>query len=130
MKGPDSRTLHKHDRVKFTCKFVASSLEHFTHAAWMRNDDPSNISTKAVFTNQTMPGNDTHFVYSLSISDVTESDEGIYSCYSYYNQTILRGMGIDHAIVSVNMSADLKVEGNTILYSSLICLLNQLCALS
>ncbi|XP_065885161.1 uncharacterized protein [Dysidea avara] len=111
MKGPDSRTLHKHDRVKFTCKFVASSLEHFTHAAWMRNDDPSNISTKAVFTNQTMPGNDTHFVYSLSISDVTESDEGIYSCYSYYNQTILRGMGIDHAIVSVNMSADLKVEG-------------------
>ena len=111
MKGPDSKTLHKHDRVEFTCKFVASSLEHFTHAAWKRNDDPNKLPNKAIFTNQTSPGNDTLFVYSLILSDVTESDEGTYSCYSYYNQTILKSMGIDHAIESDHMSAYLRVKG-------------------
>jgi len=119
VKGPANKTLHKHNRVKFTCEFVASSLDHFTNAAWMKNNDPSDIPNKAVFTNQTMPGNDTRFVYSLILQDITKSDEGSYSCYSYYNQTILRSMGINHAIQSDYMSADLKVEGNSTLPSIL-----------
>jgi len=115
LKGPANQTLPKHDRVKFTCDFVASSLDHFTNAAWMRNNDPSDIPKKAEFTNQTTPGNNTHFVYSLILKDITESDEGSYTCYSYYNQTILRSMGIYHAVESDHMSADLKVEGNSTL---------------
>jgi len=109
--GPDSQSPHKHDRAQFTCKFVASSLDHFTQAAWTRNDDPTKIPSNAILANQTSPGNDTLFVYSLVIPKVSKSDEGTYSCYAYYNQTILSSMGIDHAIESDHMSADLKIKG-------------------
>ena len=113
MKGPDSKTLQKHDRVKFTCEFVASSLDYLTQAAWLRNNDPNDIPTKAIYLNQTMPGNNTHFVYSLILPDITRSDEGSYSCYSYYNKTILeKSMKIYHAVESDHMSADLRVKGN------------------
>ncbi|XP_065885168.1 uncharacterized protein [Dysidea avara] len=111
MKGPDSKTLHKHEKVQFVCNIVASSLKYFTNAAWWKNGSPTRLPNKANITLQTSPGNDSSFIYSLIIEDITESDEGTYSCYSYYNQTILSSMGIDHAIESEHKSADLKVEG-------------------
>ena len=115
MKGPDSKTLHKHEKVQFVCNIVASSLKYFTNAAWWKNGSPTRLPNKANITLQTSPGNDSSFIYSLIIEDITESDEGTYSCYSYYNQTILSSMGIDHAIESEHKSADLKVEGTCVM---------------
>jgi len=117
MKGPDSKTLHKHDRAQFICMIVASSLGHFTNAAWWKDGSPTRLPNKANSTLQSFPGNDSSFIYSLILEDITKSDEGSYSCYSYYNQTILRSMGINHAIQSGYMSANLQVKGKQSLLS-------------
>jgi len=108
--GPDSKTLHKHERAQFICKIVASSLDHFTNAAWWKDGSPTRLPNKANITLQTFPGNDSSYISSLILKDITKNDEGSYTCYSYYNQTILRSMGIDHAVESNHKSADLKIK--------------------
>ena len=111
MKGPDSKTVNKHDPVQFICEIVASSLEHFTHAVWWKDGSPTKLPANANATFQATASDDSLFICSLVIPEVSKSDEGVYSCYAYYDQTILRKMKIDHAVESNRMSADLKVKG-------------------
>jgi len=110
-KGPDSKTVNKHDPVQFICEIVASSLEHFTRAVWWKDGSPTRLPANSNITLQASASNDSLFIYSLVIPEVSKSDKGVYSCYAYYNQTILNSMGIDHAIESNHLSADLKVKG-------------------
>ena len=99
------------DSVKIYCTFNASTIHRATIVVWLK--DHTVISG---YDNETNPvgGKDNVLSSVLYMKRFTHEDQGEYSCYCYYNQSIVtstKPVTSDHA--TVNIHTDCSATGKS-----------------
>ena len=112
--GPvDVTTRLSHD-VQFTCKFRGPTQDGVSLVVWLKDDFYEIKSSPHYNISLTVSPveNDTnHFVSTLDILSVSDDDEGKYTCYCYYNTTLVTST--KHQYVTSNLkSANLHIESD------------------
>ena len=117
--GPKDVTAKPSQSVQFTCEFKAPTLTGVSIVVWLKDDfyeiKPSshyNISVHyPVMINAIGDQDDDHFVSTLTILSITDDDEGKYTCYCYYNTTLVTST--KHQYITSNLeSANLKMASD------------------
>lgn len=111
IKPPDNVTIQEHSVAQFQCHFNASTLGHLTITEWFKDEHTITNTSKY----QVIPGTclqkETAVCSILRILNVSESDEGNYSCHCYYNKTVLANYYIDNTVKAQPGHATLKLKG-------------------
>ena len=115
--GPEDVSAKISQDVRFTCEFEASTQPGVSIVVWLKDDfavlhssSHYTISNTPV-TGSSINENTDHFISTLSISSVTDDDEGKYSCYCYYNKTIVTSTKQEY-IRSTPKSANLNINSD------------------
>ncbi|XP_065920649.1 uncharacterized protein [Dysidea avara] len=108
--APTNVTIKKNNVAHFKCQCNSSTLQYFTLFKWLRDSNTiANDNNKYQISGGPV-SHQVNMVYSeLSILNVTEDDEGSYSCYCYYNQTMLSRIHISKQFKSNTRSAVLTL---------------------
>lgn len=122
--GPEDVEAKTSQDVKFTCEFKAPTQADVSIVVWLKDDfavirssSHYNIST----TVDPVGENSDHFISMLRIFSITDKDEGKYTCYCYYNTTIVLSTK-SHYVRSSLASANLQIkseESDVQLYASI-----------
>lgn len=117
--GPKDVTAKLSQSVQFTCEFKAPTRADVSIVVWLKDDfyeikssSNYNITVHPPITISAIeePGND-HFVSTLSILSVSDEDEGKYTCYCYYNTSLVTST--KHQYITSNLeSAKLSIPSN------------------
>ena len=96
------------ENVKIYCTFNASTMDGATIVVWLK--DHTVISG---YNNETRPVEDNGILSILNFESFTHEDQGKYTCYCYYNQSIVtstKPVTSDQA--TVNVHTDCATTGN------------------
>ena len=77
----DSKTLQ--------CQFNAPTVKNVTIVVWTKDDTILNSSDHYKITTFTKPAIEDLIISELVISTITPEDQGIYTCYCYYNAKLV-----------------------------------------
>ena len=126
---PANLTEKQHANAQFQCQFKASTIRYLTTIKWFKGEDVTAITNTSKY--QVIQGSqpdEKDVIFSeLNVVDVSVSDEGNYSCYCYYNETVLNNYHIDTAVHAMGVGS-LKLQGSYIYSYVCICTLyNILC---
>ena len=86
---------NKHFKVKlnetvtFQCKIQAPTMDGVTIVVWLKNNWPIQDTEHYKINTTTNPGVEDLIISDLSINAFTGHDQGIYTCYCYYNRTMV-----------------------------------------
>ena len=83
--GPHNVNIQQTVQIK--CIFTASQTPYLTICGWSNEDGRINPSHKYHFNQTSVPGRDNQVACTLTVSNVTNADEGKYYCYCYYNES-------------------------------------------
>ena len=116
--GPEDVTAKASQNVQFTCEFKAPTRAGVSIVVWLKDDfavihssSHYKISVNSSMTVGPVGENIDHFISTLSILSVNDEDEGKYTCYCYYNTTMVTST--KHQYVRSNLeSASLHIESN------------------
>jgi len=94
--GPTDVSTKATQNVQFKCEFKAPTLAGVSIVVWLK-DDFSVIQSSSHYSISVNPSvavgavgeNTDRFISTLSIFSVTSEDTGKYSCYCYYNTTMV-----------------------------------------
>lgn len=92
---PGNLTIKKHANAKFQCHFRASTIEYVTIIKWFKDEYIITNTTKYQVIQRPDSQKDNVMFSVLNVLGVSKDDEGNYSCYCYYNETILDEFRID-----------------------------------
>ena len=88
--GPEDVTPKTSQNVRFTCEFKAPTQAGVSIVVWLKDDFAViHSSSHYKISVNTIGENTDHFISTLSILSVTDEDEGKYTCYCYYNTTMV-----------------------------------------
>jgi len=106
--------------AQFKCYFLTVTTERFTKFKWTKNDQPISIgsSDKYHFIQTILPGSEYKMMSKLMIVNVTEEDEGRYTCSCNYNLNIARHIGVTHMIISDSSTTILELTGCSLTYAN------------
>ena len=125
IKPPANVTAKQHANAQFQCQFKASTVKYLTTIKWFKGEDITaitNTSKHQVIQGSQPDENDVIFS-ELNVVNVSTSDEGNYSCYCYYNRTILSDYHINTAVHAMGVGA-LKLQGSYIhMYVFVLCII-------
>jgi len=114
--GPKNVTARLSQNVQFTCEFRAPTYAGVSIVVWLKDgfgvilsSAHYNItSVNSLMTTDSIKGESYHLMSSLSILNITDDDEGKYTCYCYYNTSLVTS--IKHKYVTSNLeSANLHI---------------------
>ena len=100
------------DSVKIYCTFNASTIDGATIVVWLKDHTVING-----YDNETNPvgGKDNVLSSVLYMKRFTHEDQGKYTCYCYYNQSIVtsnKSVTSDHATVNVHTDCATSGKGS------------------
>jgi len=91
VKSSDSSiTAHINDSKALQCQFNAPTLQGVTIVVWMKGDMSIVSSEHYTIVTSSKPGHDSLLVSQLTINSITSADQGRYSCYCYYNTSLVK----------------------------------------
>ena len=119
IKPPTNLTAKIHTTVQFQCHFKASTIKYLTATEWFKDEDitPITNTSKHQIIQVSDPEKDNTIFSELSISNVSGSDQGNYSCYCYYNETVLNEYYINTAVHTTKGYAVLTLQGMCVFYN-------------
>ena len=103
--------IAQNDTASLHCTFNASTMDGATVVVWLK--DHSNISGYENFTGP-VPGKNNEINSILNITNVAHKDEGAYTCYCYYNESLV----MSHEVVTSD-------EATTLVYQKVNCPANK-----
>ena len=113
------------DSVKIYCTFNTSTIDGATIVVWLKDHTVING-----YDNETNPvgGKDNVLSSVLYMKRFTHEGQGEYSCYCYYNQSIVtstRPVTSDHATVNVHIDCSTTGKGEKVLLSQMyVCMVH------
>ena len=119
---PANLTTKVHTNAEFQCEFRASTytMEPLTIIKWFKDKHVITNTTKYQVIQQPDPQEANTIFSILNILNVSRKDEGNYSCYCYYNETILDEFHINTPLNTNEGLGVLKVLGMDIyIYSNM-----------
>ena len=105
--------------VNIDCAAIATTMSDWTLFTWLKNGDTIRSNpNKYNITTEINPdkSNKNSFKSVLTIYDISEEDEGEYTCIVYYDPNVLRNFGINDEF-SNQATATLQVEQGNSLFS-------------
>ena len=122
--GPEDVTAKTSQDVQFTCEFKAPTQAGVSIVVWLK-DDFAVIHSSSHYNISIVVGKKSdHFMTStLSILSITDKDEGKYTCYCYYNTTIVlstKHQYVRSSLVSANLHVNSEKSFSDVqLYASI-----------
>ena len=118
IEGPADVSAKATQNVQFKCEFEAPTATGVSIVVWLKDDfaviqssSHYNISMNPSVTDDGVGENTDHFISTLSILGVTNKDAGKYSCYCYYNTTMVTSTKSQYVISNVK-SANLQIKSD------------------
>ena len=108
--GPNKHIKIKlNDSISLQCQFRAPF--EVTIVVWLKDNLPVKNTQHYNIITTTNPGVDDLIVSNLNINTITSEDEGIYTCYCYYNRTVVT---TSKYVVSNEMSTIIHLRKGTV----------------
>ena len=117
--GPKDVTAKLSQSVQFACEFKAPTRTDVSIVVWLKDDfyevkssSHYNITVHLSVTVSAMGAQDNdHFVSTLNILNISDEDEGKYTCYCYYNTSLVTST--KHQYITSNLkSAKLSIPND------------------
>ena len=94
------------DTISLQCQFRAPF--EVTIVVWLKDNLPVKNTQHYNIITTTNPGVDDFIVSNLNINTITSEDEGTYTCYCYYNKTMVT---TSKTVLSGNVKYVVSVKG-------------------
>lgn len=107
IKGPKNVRTSTGETVNFTCNIEAPKNHGVSIIVWLKNDFEVTQSSKNTITTIVDPTTRNLLTTTLTISSVTDEDNGKYTCYCYYNRSMVTSA---QYVTSNQKSANLHVK--------------------
>ena len=125
--GPEDVTAKTSQNVQFTCKFKAPTLTGVSIVVWLKDDFAViHLSSHYKISRIAVGENRDQFISTLNILSVTDKDEGKYTCYCYYNTSMVlstKNKYVRSSLASANLQikddSDKKSSSEIQLYASI-----------
>ena len=117
--GPEDVTAKLSQSVYFACEFKAPTRADVSIVVWLKDDfyeikssSHYNITVHPSMAISAMGAQDNdHFVSTLNILNISDEDEGKYTCYCYYNTSLVTST--KHQYITSNLkSAKLSIPND------------------
>ena len=100
----------ENDNVSLHCSFNASTMDGATIVVWLKDN-----SVIKGYDNETRPvqGKNDELISTLHIRNFTRKDQGVYTCYCYYNESLVTSHKLvtsDEATVYVKANCPAKED--------------------
>ena len=104
-KGPHSANVKENSNKSLTCNFDASDIQYLSICAFQYNNE-IRISPSSKYSIQkdsgTNSGRKNLIHCKLTIFDFDSTDEGLYTCYCFYNQSLEQKYHFHNDLISSN----------------------------
>jgi len=100
--GPKDASVKKHDNKSLTCIFDASDIQYLSICAFQYNKIRINPSSKHIIehSSETELGRKNRVHCTLTINNFDITDEGLYTCYCFYNQSLAQEYHFNNDFIS------------------------------
>jgi len=105
--GPKNVRASTGAEVSFTCHLEAPTKPGVSVIVWLKNDFQVTESSHFTISTTTEPTSKFQITTTLTISSVTTEDDGKYTCYCYYNRSMVTS---SQYVTSNQKSASLHVK--------------------
>ncbi|XP_065884694.1 uncharacterized protein [Dysidea avara] len=104
--GPHSANVKENSNKSLTCNFDASDIQYLSICAFQYNLREIRISPSSKYSIQkdsgTNSGRKNQIHCKLTIFDFDSTDEGLYTCYCFYNQSLEQKYHFHNDLISSN----------------------------
>ena len=103
--GPHSANVKENSNKSLTCIFDASDIQYLSICAFQYNNE-IHISPSSKYSiqknSETKLGRKNQIHCTLTIFDFDSTDEGLYTCYCFYNQSLAQKYHFHNDLISSN----------------------------